>query len=146
MKLISNSYQKALHLSNLNKELKYFFERFFNESQRLTDPTYGFSGISFEDNLERNFFDVSYLGVQLRFEFNLCIGEDGVAEGNIYCSKESPNFSKEKNIIGTFKFDQAGKTNFESDNDQETVRLQYQAIEIISHFIYLSTTKPLIHN
>lgn len=146
MKLISNSYEKALRLVKINKEFKYYFERFFDESQRLTDPNYGFPGISFEANLERNYFDVSYLGVHLRFEFNLCIGEDGVAEANIYCSKESPNFSKEKNIIGAFKFNRAGITNFETDNDQETVSLEYRAIELISHFIYLSATKPLINN
>ncbi len=146
MKLISNSYEKALHLVKINKEFKYYFERFLNESLRLTDPNYGFPGISFEAHLETNYFDVSYLGVHLRFEFNLCIDEDGVAEANIYCSKESPNFSQEKNIIGVFKFDHAGKTNFETDNDQETVILQYRGIEIISHFIYLSATKPLINN
>lgn len=125
-------------------DLKARFDSFFNEAQYLLDPSSKIVNLSFDAVLDKNYFEVSFAGMQLRFQFVPSFLEDGSLHGTVYCLRESPNFTESKDIIGTFTFNGRGITNFEVDDGNDALEIGYNAAEIIMHFVNQALAKPLV--
>jgi hypothetical protein len=143
MKLISNAFNQALQAGKRYQTMKSRFLEFFKAGQYLAEPAAGLQNLSFEENFDRDYFDVLYSGIRLRFEFTVLVKEDNSVSGTIYCPKENPRFTESKVILGVISFNGQGVTDFEPPIGEDPVTLQYNAIEILTHFICLAFQKPL---
>lgn len=144
MKLIPNSHEKIIQIGRRYSDLKARFHSFFNGAQYLLDPSSRIANLAFEAVLDKDYFDVSFAGMQLRFQFVPSFLEDGSLHGTVYCLRESPKFNEPKDIIGTFTFNGRGITNFEVDEGDDALEIEYNAGEILMHFVHQALAKPLV--
>jgi hypothetical protein len=144
MKLIPNSHDKMIHVSRRYLDLKARFDGFFNGAQYLLDPSSKIVNLAFDTALEKDYFDVLFTGMQIRFKFIPFALEDGSLHGSVYCLRESPRFIESKDIIANFTFNGRGITNFEVDEGSDALEIEYNAGDIIMHFVNQALAKPLV--
>lgn len=144
MKLIPNNHEKSIQTGRRYLELKARFDSFFNGAQYLLDPSSKIVNLSFDASLDNNYFNVLFAGMQLRFQFVPSLLEDSSLHGVVYCLRESPKFIESKDIIGTFIFNGRGITDFEVDDGNDRLEIEYNAGDIIMHFVNQALAKPLV--
>lgn len=133
-----------VRISRRYPDLKARFDSFFNGAQYLLAPASSIVNLSFEANLDKNYFDVLFAGMRLRFKFIPFTLEDSSLHGSVFCLRESPKFIESKDIIGTFTFNGRGITNFEVDDGNDALEIEYNAGDIIMHFVNQALAKPLV--
>jgi hypothetical protein len=69
----------------------------------------------------------------------LCeLSKDSVALARVVCVLETPSFAAEKRILGSFTFNGQGFTDFEPEEGEDPLEVQYMAPEIVLHFLHLA--------
>jgi hypothetical protein len=144
MKIIENVHEKTVAASKRYSRLKSGFERFYSGGQYLTAQQSRLENFVFQPFLESNYFEVLFLGMQIRFLFVSLYDENNSLQGNVICTKYHFGHSEKLIQIGTFKFDGQGMTDFEVDEGQDRLEIEYNAPEIILHFINQALATPLL--
>jgi len=143
MQLTDDVLHRVMQAERQYVRLKQIFASFLDNANYLVSPQSAIKSIRLEVSPEGDFLDVFFAGIQVRFLFLICSGEDGSHRGNIVCSREAPNFSQCKDIVGSFTFSSAGITDFEVADGHDKIEMGYHANEIILHFVDKTIGTPL---
>ena len=128
------------NLSSINSNYLLLREKFVKfaivfESQ-LKEPNIKVKGISTELFLDKNYFNVSFAGKEIRFEFRTCINDGGLA-GMVVCYLE-PDFPKTEPIcLNTINFSSTGRTDLRDASDGDILNITYDtsAVYIIFNIL-----------
>jgi hypothetical protein len=74
---------------------------------------------------------------------HLVLPGDGVAAGQVICTRSQPKLGAADPLITSFTFDAQGRTSFEVSADGDPVELEQHAVEIVLHV--LETAARPIH-
>jgi hypothetical protein len=143
MRIAPKVHEQAVSACRRYSRLKGAFGRFYVGGQLLTEQRSRLENFVFEPSLENNRFDVLLMGMRLQFLFAPLYDENGALHGNVFCSRCHPRFSENPLLIESFKFDAQGITDFEVDEGQDRLEIEYNAPEIILHFITQALAMPL---
>lgn len=72
----------------------------------------------------------------------LVLPEDGVAVGQVICTRSQPNLDVAEPLITSFTFDAHGRTSFEVSADADPVEMGQHAVEILLHILE-TATRPI---
>jgi len=143
MKLTENVYDRADHAAKRYARFKEAFACFLKGAAHLTEPTFPIKGLSIGPFLDTNQFDVTFVGMTIRFRFLMLYDTDNTLTGRVVVARNPPAFSDTPEIIGAFSFNGHGITDFEIDEDRDKLGIEYYASEIILHFLDKALAKPL---
>lgn len=65
----------------------------------------------------------------------LVLSEDGVAMGQVICTRAQPKLGVVDPVITSFSFDAQGRTTFELGTDGDAIELEQHAVEIVAHVL-----------
>ena len=143
MRIAHNLYNQTVSVSRRYSRLKAVFESFYAGGQHLIEQRSQLENFVFEPSLENNYFDALFMGMRIQFLFVPFYDGNGALQGNVFCSRCHPRFSENPLLIGSFKFDAQGVTDFEVDEGQDRLGIEYSAPEIILHFINQALITPM---
>ena len=89
-------------------------------------------------HLDHGFFATTFAGRTVSFVFTSSMGSDGNLIGNVHCYLKK-NFPEPRQIeFGNFTFDEAGYTNINVPNSNETIHIANDlgTLQMALHFIY----------
>lgn len=75
----------------------------------------------------------SFGTTKVALRLHLILGEDGVAAGQVVCTRSQPKLGATDPLIMSFTFDAQGRTSFDMSPDGDPVELGQNAVEIVMH-------------
>jgi hypothetical protein len=87
---------------------------------------------------------VTYRTVTLGIHMLCELTHEGAASGRVLCTLEKPSFSKEKRLLGSFSFNSQGITDFEADEGDDPIDLEYMAPEIVLTLLHQALQLPAV--
>ncbi|MBU0910489.1 MAG: hypothetical protein KKA54_15705 [Proteobacteria bacterium] len=142
MKLTENVIDRAEYAAKRYDSFKEAFVRFMKGAAYLTEPSSPIRGLSIEPSLDKNHFDVTFVGMTIRFCFLVQYGTDNALTGRVVIVRETPTFSDTPDIIGAFSFNGKGVTDFDVAEGDDKLEIEYNAVEIVLHFLDQALAKP----
>ena len=144
MKLTENVYNRIVATQKQHIRLKaLFFENFKRGAEFLTDEEAPIKGLTLTPSLEGNYFDISYLDMQIRFAFFTYYGADDVLTGKVVALRKITALTSITDVIGNFSFDIDETTDFEVAEGDKKIEIGYRSKDILLHFIELAILKPM---
>jgi hypothetical protein len=143
MKVTARVFDRATHAQKRYARLKEHFAHFYDGVTYLSELASPIKDITLSAELATNCFDVSFLGMKLRFHFVACYGQDEELRGKVVVVREAPAFSECPDIVGSFLFNGQGISDFEATDGEGELDMAYSAAEIVLHFLDQSLAKPL---
>jgi hypothetical protein len=143
MKITENVYEKIVAASRRYSRLKSAFERFYAGGQYLSEQQSRLESFVFQPSFESNKFEILFLGMRIQFLFVPLFDGNNALQGNVICSKHHHVHSDKLIQIGSFKFDGQGMTDFEVDEGQDKLEIEFKAIDIMLHFVNEALITPL---
>ena len=65
----------------------------------------------------------------------LVLPEDGIAAGQVICTRAHPKFNLVDPVITSFTFNAQGRTSFEVGADGDPIEMEQHAVEIVMHVL-----------
>jgi len=88
---------------------------------------------------------VSFEGATIAFRLTRLVSSaDGGTRILVICTLENPIVGEDKPQLGSFTFDQTGRTDFEVVDTMDTPDIQESAPDIVAHFLLLALRRPPI--
>lgn len=143
MKLTDKVFDRIDHVGRRYAQFSEIFAQFLKGCTYLTDPSSPVKGIALSVSLDQNHFDVLFAGMVVRFHFVAGYGADSALTGRVIVIRVSPTFSDTPDIIGSFLFNGQGITDFEVSDGSDKLEIEYNAAEIVLHFLDQALAKPL---
>lgn len=75
----------------------------------------------------------------------LVLPEDGVAAGQVICTRAQPKLGVVDPIVTSFTFDAQGRTSFELGEDGDPIEMEQHAAEIVVHVLE-AAARPIEHD
>jgi len=134
MKITDRIVDRTAFAARVHGYLKWHFERFFHSAGYLMQPTSPVKGLVLRPVLDMDYFEVSFLGMRIRFQFVLQCASDGFLGGKVIAVRESYGLPNCDGNVGGFMFDAQGFTDFDDSMSGGRLDIGYGAAEIILHF------------
>ena len=134
---LNNLYSRMTRISKRYIQLKKIFDNFCNLAEaQLTDDKCPVKGVIFSPNLERNSFDVSFVGKTIRFSFFVAEDETPFLRGFVKCNPIGSDEKPMDIVIGKFSFNHRAETSLRSEDDDPLgIDIQWVAGYLVLHFL-----------
>lgn len=124
--------------------LTQIFASFVERAQYLVGENSQLKALKLKVSADGSSLDAIFAGIHLRFQLLPGYGEDEVVRGRVVCSRQIPGLYKESDILGCFTFLGNGNTDFEVEQGNDPIEMEYHAIEIVLHFVQMAIQRPLL--
>jgi hypothetical protein len=140
---LKNIYRKMERVSAKYDSLKSIFCDFNkNATMILTRPDCPVKGITISPELDKNYFDVIFVGNQVRFSFLIAEKENKELEGFVTCTCVSSDTKLVDRVIHEFSFDTDGAVNLKMVGDDPIyIDNEYIAGQLVLYFLAEAISK-----
>ena len=130
-------YLRMSKISERYAKLKIIFDNFCQlATDELTKVNCTVKGVAFFPKLERNYFDVSFVGETVRFSFSIAENELPSLQGVVKCNPIGKDEKPMAMTIGEFSFNHHADTAFKtSDGDPLGINYEWGAGYVVLHFL-----------
>lgn len=142
MKLTRDNFDRLDKAARQHARLSGYFAKLLSESKYLTEPATQVKGISFKPSNNEGYFDVTFIGITIRFRFDSFYGSDGSLVGRVVVERTGPMLSIAPDVIGTFSFNGIGDTSFDDPDGEEKANIESYAGFIILYFLDQALANP----
>jgi hypothetical protein len=132
-------YSQLKDLSQRHANLKKKFSDFFAAAGYLSSGESSIQGLTFEDHLDENYFNVMFCGQTFQFRFSLALDQTGSSRGAVSCFGVDPADPSKQKLILAFTFSGTGAADIEKPdglNDPITVNDDVGAIFLVCYCIH----------
>lgn len=135
---------EIVHLERRYTRLTQIFVGFVEGAQYLVGETSPLKVLKLKAAADGSSLDAIFAGIHLRFKLLPGYGEDGAVRGLVVCTRQIPEIYKDSDILGCFTFLGNGNTDFEVEQGRAPIHMEYDAVDILLHFVHLAIQKPLL--
>ena len=136
MRLTQNTIDRFANAANRVERVRAKFAGFNRSLGFFSEPRCPVRGVVVDVGTDAFFSKVSYGTVAIGFRFLDVLSAEGSASGRVVCTLESPLFTETEPVLGCFKFNPQGFTDFEVSEGADPIEVEYMAVEIALHFLH----------
>lgn len=138
MHLTVNVLDRISNAERRFERLRQKFAIFIRNLEFFTEPRCPVRGVAVATTADGNFCTVSFATVVVGFRLLFSLSSDGAAAGRVVCTLEAPIFTEIKPVLGSFKFNPQGFTDFEVTEGADLIEMEQHAAELVLHFVKCS--------
>src|SRR5687768_11569 len=133
MQLDAKTLDRLIHAARRFERIEYQFAEFRATLEWFKSPQCPFREVTVEPGEDARSVIASFGTTKVVLRLLLVLPGDGVAKGQVICTRAQPKFSAVDPMITSFTFDAQGQTSFELGADGDPIEMGQHAPEIVMH-------------
>ena len=134
---LKDLYLRMTRVSDRYTKLKAIFDKFGQlATSHLTSEECPVKGITFSPKLDKNYFDVSFVGKKVRFSFFVAEDESHFLQGFVKCNPVGKDEESLYPVIAEFSFNHQADTTLKTpEGDPLGIDAEWAAGYLVLHFL-----------
>lgn len=135
MRLDSRTPDRLIHAARRFERIEQRFGEFCAALEWFKDPQCPLRQVTVEQGDDSRCVIASLGTTKVALRLLLVLPDDGVAAGQVTCTRSQPSLGVVEPMIMSFTFDAQGRTSFEVGADGDPVEMGQHAVEIVMHVL-----------
>lgn len=133
MRLDPRTQDRLIHAARRFERIEQRFAEFSSALDWFKSPQSPLRQVTVEQGDDLRCVIASFGTTRVVLRLHLILGEDGVAAGQVVCTRSQPKLGTADPLIMSFTFDAQGRTSFEFSADGDPIEMGQHAVEIVLH-------------
>jgi hypothetical protein len=138
MKLDPKTPDRLIHAARRFDRIEQRFAEFKVALEWFKRPEGPLSSVTVELGDDPRCVAVSFATIKVDLQLLLVIPDNGVATGQVICTKVLPKYGELDQVLASFTFDAQGRTSFVVGANDDPVEVEQHAVEIVLHLLELA--------
>lgn len=135
MRLDPRTPDRLIHAARRFERIEQRFGEFNAALEWFKSPRCPLRQVTVEQGDDSRCVIASFGTTKVVLRLLLVLPEDGVAEGQVICTRAQPKLGVVDPMITAFTFDAQGRTSFELGADGDPIEMEQHATEIVAHVL-----------
>ena len=135
MRIDSRTLDRLIHAARRFERIEQRFAAFKAALAWFTTPQCPLQSVAVEQGDDSRCVIASFGTTKVVLRLLLVLPEDGVATGQVICTRALPKLGVVDPPITSFTFDAQGRTSFDLGEDGDSIEMEQHAVEIMMHVL-----------
>jgi hypothetical protein len=145
MRLDPRTPDRLIHAARRFERIEQRFAEFIAALEWFKSPQCQLRQVTVEQGDDSRCVIASFGTTKVVLQLLLVLPEDGVAAGQVICTRAQPKLGVVDPMITSFKFDAQGLTSLDLGEDGDPIEMEQHAAEIVAHVLE-AASRPIEHD